>query len=74
MSQKPALSKFDVQFSREPLVQGGLGVLISTPSPEKESLLGPTVREKIAYQILKEDCFFGPPFTRVSVTRTEVSP
>ena len=40
----------------------GLGVLISTQSPEKDSLLGPTVHEKIAYQNLKRDIFFGPPF------------
>ena len=40
----------------------GHGVLISTPSPDKGSLLGQMVREKIAYQILKKEGFFGPPF------------
>ena len=36
---------------------------MSTPSPEKDSLLGQLVREKIAYQNLKWDIFFGPPFS-----------
>ena len=40
----------------------GLGVLMSTPSPEKDTLFGPTVHEKIAYQILKMEGFFGTPF------------
>ena len=53
--KKPHFSKFDVHFSREPLVP-------STPSPEKDSLLEPTVHEKIAYQILKNEGFFGSPF------------
>ena len=35
---------------------------MSTPSPEKDSLLGPTVHKKIAYQILKMEFFFGSPF------------
>ena len=35
---------------------------ISTPSPEKDSLFGPTVHKKIAYQILKKEVFFGSPF------------
>ena len=34
------------------------GLLMSTPSPEKDSLLGPSVHEKIAYQNLKHDGFF----------------
>ena len=32
---------------------------MSTPSPEKDSLLGQLVHEKIAYQNLKHDGFFG---------------
>ena len=39
----------------------GLEVLISTPSPEKDTLFRPTVHEKIAYQILKMEFFFGLP-------------
>ena len=35
-----------------------LGVLMSTPSPEKDSLLGPTVQEKIGDRILKMEGFF----------------
>ena len=35
---------------------------MSTPSPEKHSLLGLTVHEKIAYKILKMEVFFGSPF------------
>ena len=35
---------------------------MSTPSPEKDTLFGPTVHEKIAYQILKMEGFFGSPF------------
>ena len=31
---------------------------MSIPSPEKDSLLGPTVYKKIAYQILKKGGFF----------------
>ena len=31
---------------------------MSTPSPEKDTLFGPTVHEKIAYQILKKRRFF----------------
>ena len=31
---------------------------ISTPSPKKDTLFGPTVHEKIAYQILKKEGFF----------------
>ena len=38
-------------------------VLISTPSPEKDSLLGPMVHKKIARQILKKEAFFGQPFS-----------
>ena len=33
-----------------------------TPSPEKDSLLRPTVHEKIVYQILKKEFFFASPF------------
>ena len=40
----------------------GLGVLMRTPSPEKDSLLRPTVHEKIVDQILKKEGFFAPPF------------
>ena len=40
----------------------GLGVLTSTPSPEKDSHLRPMVHEKIAYQIFKMEIFFGSPF------------
>ena len=40
----------------------GLAVLMSTPSPEKDSLLGPTVQEKIGDKILKMEVFFGSPF------------
>ena len=36
---------------------------MSTPSPEKDSLLGPTVHKKIEYQNLKGDVFFAGPFT-----------
>ena len=32
-------------------------LLISTPSPEKDSLLGPNFHEKIAHQILKKEVF-----------------
>ena len=39
-----------------------LGVLISTSSPEKDSLLAPMVHEKIAHEILKKEFFFGQPF------------
>ena len=39
----------------------GLNVLISTPRPEKDSLLGPTVHEKITHQILKNDFFLDNP-------------
>ena len=35
----------------------GLGVLISRPSPEKDNLLGPTVHEQLAHQILKKEVF-----------------
>ena len=42
----------------------GLGVLMRTPSPEKDNLLRPTVPEKIVYQILKNEVFFAPPFSR----------
>ena len=35
---------------------------MSTPSPEKDSLLGPTVHKKIEYQNLKGDVFFAGPF------------
>ena len=42
----------------------GLGVLISRPSPEKDSLLGPTVHEQLAHQILKVEVFFGSPFSK----------
>ena len=38
---------------------------MSTLSPEKHSVLGPTVHEKIAYQILKMEVFFGSPFINV---------
>ena len=44
----------------------GLDVLISTPSPEKDSLLGPTVHEKIALEILISHIFFGTPFSTPS--------
>ena len=37
---------------------------MSTPSPETDSLLGPTVHKKIEYQNLKEDVFFAGPFSR----------
>ena len=40
----------------------GLWVLMSTPSPDKDTLFGPTVHKKIAYQILKMEFFFGTPF------------
>ena len=42
---------------------------MSTPSPEKDTLFGPTVHEKIAYQILKWEVFFGTPFTTDSQGR-----
>ena len=35
---------------------------MSIPSPEKDSLLGPTVYKKIVHQILKKEVFFGQPF------------
>ena len=35
---------------------------LSTPSPEKDSLLGPMVHKKIEYQNLKGDVFFAGPF------------
>ena len=38
----------------------GHGVLISRPSPEKDSLLGPTVHEQLAHQILKKEVFIAP--------------
>ena len=38
----------------------GLGLLISTPSPEKDSLLGPNVHEQIAHEILKKEVFIAP--------------
>ena len=48
---------------------------MSTQSPEKDSLLGPTVHEKIAYQNLKRDGFFGPPFTsNATDARSRASP
>ena len=34
---------------------------MSTPSPEKDTLFGPTVHEKIAYQILKMEFFLVHP-------------
>ena len=40
---------------------------MSTPSPEKDSLLGPTVHKKIEYQNLKGDVFFAGPFNRLLV-------
>ena len=43
------------------------GVLMSTPSPEKDTLFGPTVHEKIAYQILKKVFFFGTHFTTLII-------
>ena len=42
-------------------VSFGLVVLMSIPSPEKDSLLGPTVHEKNAYQILKKGFFLPHP-------------
>ena len=39
----------------------GLGVLISTSSPEKDSLLAPMVHEKIAHEILKKEGFLDNP-------------
>ena len=51
-----------MQFSREILVPGdfsGLSVLMSRQSPEKDNPLGPTVQEKIAYKIFKNEGFFG---------------
>ena len=47
----------------------GLGVLISRPSPEKDSLLGPTVHEQLAHQILKKEGFFGSPFISMVLDR-----
>ena len=38
----------------------GLGLLISTPSPEKDSHLGPNVHEQIAHEILKKEVFIAP--------------
>ena len=37
-----------------------LGLLMSTPSPEKDSFLGPTVPMQIAPQILKNEGFYNP--------------
>ena len=45
---------------------------MSTQSPEKDSLLGPTVHEKIAYQNLKRDIFFWPPFSSSSSSSTSI--
>ena len=39
----------------------GLGVLMRTPSPEKDNLLRPTVPKKIVYQILKKEFFLPHP-------------
>ena len=51
-AKKCHLSNFDIQFSL--LTVGPM----STPSPEKDSLLGPTVHEQLAHQILKKEGFF----------------
>ena len=36
----------------------GLGLLMSTPSPEKDSLLGPMVHKKIAHTNFEKGGFF----------------
>ena len=41
---------------------------MSTPSPEKDSLLGPTVHKKIEYQNLKGDVFFAGPFNNCLIS------
>ena len=48
---------FFICLSLEGVPFSGLGVLISRPSPEKDSLLWPTVHEQLAHQILKKRVF-----------------
>ena len=43
----------------------GLNVLISTPSPQKDILLAPTVHEKIANENLKKEVFLDNPLFHV---------
>ena len=46
---------------------------MSTLSPEKDSLLGLMVQEKIAHQILKNEGFFGQPFMSTSLINVSFS-
>ena len=60
--KKRHVSNFDMQFFREPIVLGGCpfqDLEYSLVLKVLKSLLGPTVHEKIAYQNLKHDGFFG---------------
>ena len=46
----------------------GLGVLISTSSPEKDTLLAPVVHDKIAHEILKKEGFLDNPLKCVNIS------
>ena len=51
-------------FGPRRLSFSGLGVLISTSSPEKDTLLAPTVHKKIAHEIFKKEVFYDHPLLK----------